>query len=449
VDPTDAVTAMDLKDQAVYIFLQSLQEVDIDRTIKEKLRVEDDTLFVLEESLKLSSYKQIVVIGIGKASLKMGNALKSLLGDKLDKSLLVSDRRHPVNLDTEIIIAGHPIPNRQSLLAGQRIVELLRSCDEFSLIIFLISGGGSSLVELLPSPQVTLEDIQNLNRVLITCGASIHEINVIRKHLSGLKGGRLGLLTKRCRLLAIYISDVNPGDLRAIASNPLLPDEASLDDFYEVLRRYDLIDKLPGSIVKMIERGQILGLPSAEEINTERITTLVLLDNTDVVKAAYRAASQLGFHVEAAFDLVEGNYREVADELLERMARLQYRLPNRPVAIVSGGEVLCPVHGFGIGGRNQEFVLYCAARLAANRTQSCVLSCGTDGIDGNSVAAGAVADQNTVITAGQHGVDARAYLEHNDSHSFFKKVGGLVVTGPTGNNIRDVRVLLTAPCRSD
>jgi glycerate 2-kinase len=440
---------MDLKDQASYIFLRSLQEVDIDRAIKEKLRLEKNILFFAKDSLDLSSYTEIVLIGFGKASLKMGAALKCLLGDKVSRSLLVSDRKHLV-LDSEVIIAGHPIPNHQSLLAGQRIVELVRSCGKSSLIIFLISGGGSSLVELLPSPEVTLEDIQNLNRILINCGASIQEINVIRKHLSGLKGGRLGLLASQSRVLAIYLSDVNPGDLRAIASNPLLPDEASLDDFYAILQRYSLMDKLPRSILKLVEQGQVAGLPSAEEIDVRQIKTLVLLDNTDVVMAASEAAKQLGFHTEAIFDLVEGNYRDIADELIKRLVELQERFPDRPVAILSGGEVLCPVRGPGTGGRNQEFVLYCATRLAAITTRSCicVLSCGTDGIDGNSIAAGAVADQSTVAAAERRGLDVKLYLEQNDSHSFFKKSGGLIVTGPTGNNIRDIRILLALPCRS-
>ena len=434
----------DLKETAKRVFLGTLKAIEPDSVIKQKLRVEGETLSLCGEQIPLDQFNEVVLIGMGKASLKMGCAVENLLGPRVRRGLLVTDRRSRMIVRSEVVVGGHPLPDANSLNAGERIVELVRSCGDGALIIFLISGGGSALVELPVSRSVSLEDLRVTNQVLIGCGATIREINIIRKSLSRIKGGALGWLARNSKCVGLYISDVNPGDLHSIASNPLLPEEIGEGDSLDVVRRFNLIDELPRSVVNVIQRGALERFASECPGTGFRPVTMLLLDNSNAVQAAAEQARQLGFQVEVDDDLIEGEYRTVADQSVDHLMNLKSSFPNERVCVISGGEVSCAVRGDGIGGRNQEFVLYCAARLAGLgiREGAAVLSCGTDGIDGNSKAAGAVADAELVIKAARHAIDASIFISGNDSHSFFKKAGGLVVTGPSGNNVRDLRILM-------
>ena len=431
-----------LKEEAEQIFLATLNALDLKPLVKSKLRLEDETLYLNSGSVSLKDFKEIVLIGIGKASLTIGGALEGLLGDRITRGILVSDRRHELRLKSEVIIAGHPLPDRNSLLAGKKIIELLQTTTPDSLIIFIITGGGSAAVEQAISEDVSLEDLRDLNRLIVNCGATIREMNIVRKHLSRIKGGRLGHLARKSSSIALYLSDVNPGDLRSIASNPLLPDEVKLKDFFDILEKYRLEEKLPSSIRNLIGKGEIPELPRAWG-NEKMNVNILLADNQDAITAAARAARARGFEVETDSRFTEGDYKIVSRELIKRLLSMKRRFPDRVVCLVSGGEVSCPVSGDGLGGRNQEFVLYTALELSGiGEPQIAVLSCGTDGIDGNSDAAGAVADSDLIKAAGARGISASDFLARNDSHSFFKAMGGLVYTGPTGNNVRDVRLFL-------
>lgn len=434
----------DLKETAKLLFLRTLRAIEPESLIKQKIRLDGETLILGAEQIALDDFTEVVLIGMGKACLKMGCAVESLLGHRVKRGLLVTDRRSRMSLRSEVLVGGHPLPDANSLVAGERIVEMVRSCSDRSLIVFLVSGGGSALVELPVSRSISLEDLRDTNQVLIGCGATIREINIIRKKLSRIKGGGLGRLARVSRCVGLYISDVNPGDLRSIASNPLLPEAIGEEDCLQIVKRFKLMDKLPRSVVNVIEQGSLnCGMDEWSSTGFQPLTIL-LLDNSDAVQAAAEHARQLGFRVEVSADLIEGDYRTVADRLVERLLDLKSRFPNELVCVVSGGEVSCPVRGQGIGGRNQEFVLYSAARLGGLgiREGAAVLSCGTDGIDGSSNAAGAVADPELVIRAARHAIDASIFISGNDSHSFFKRAGGLVVTGPSGNNVRDLRILM-------
>jgi hydroxypyruvate reductase len=305
----------------------------------------------------------------------------------------------------------------------------------------LISGGGSSLVELPISSEISLDDLRATNQLLISCGASIQEINVIRKCLSKFKGGRLGYLARKSGRVGLYVSDVNPGDIRSIASNPLLSETGSAGTFFAVMDKYKLLERLPALVVRTIKQVNMSRFDAGERAADENLSTMLLMDNGDALNAAADVAGKLGFHLEVDSDLIEGDYVSVADESIRRLVNLRSRVGG-PVCMISGGEVSCPVRAKGVGGRNQEFVLYSAIRLAhfGIGNGAAVLSCGTDGIDGNSPAAGAVADGNLTERAAQLGEDPSSYIRANDSYTFFKRMGGLVVTGPTGNNVRDVRV---------
>src|SRR6185436_16710041 len=433
----------DLKEDAKSIFLETLKSIQLDSIIRNRLYLSGDQLVVDGYCLDLAFFREVVLIGLGKASASLGPALEGLLGDRLSRGLLVTNGKPVVSLKSEVVVAGHPLPNAASLEAGKRLIQIIESCDHDSLVLLAISGGGSALAESPLSSDITLEDLRELNRVLISSGATIREINIVRKHLSRLKGGRLGYLARDIRSLALFVSDVYPGDLRSIASNPLLPDEATLEEFHEVLDRYGLIDRIPGSIANLIRSGAIQPLPTWDVADGRRVDVL-LLENADAVAAAALAAEARGFRVEVDNSHSEEDYRVGVDGLIERLVSAGREGDSRKVCLISGGEFSCPVSGGGFGGRNQEFVLYCAARLAARGLsgRAAVLSCGTDGIDGNSSAVGAVSDGYVFDAADQAGLDATSFITENNSTSFFCEAGGLIITGPTCNNVRDLRLLL-------
>jgi glycerate-2-kinase len=433
----------DLEEEAKSIFLQMLNRVDPAELIKERFVVEGDTLFIDEEPIRLSDYAEVILIGFGKASASMGVIVEERLKGWITKGLLITNRRPQVKVKSEIIVAGHPLPDSNSLMAGRKIIDTLQTCDEQSLIIFLISGGGSALVESPLFDEITLEDIKELNRILISCGASIQEINAVRKHLSKIKGGRLGFLTKNSKCIALYISDVNNGDMKSIASNPLLPEDLTLEEFYQVIGKYSLLEKLPASIRELARNERIPRLPKwfVEDEHWHR--NVVLAENRDALRVIAEIADRLGYEVKIDLNIVEGDYRKAAEELIRELSGLRQSHSGRSVCLISGGEVSCPVVGRGTGGRNQEFVLYAASRMAASGLEnSVVLSCGTDGIDGSSLATGAVLSVEGVKLAGKRNVDMDGYFQTSDSQAFFLEFGGLVVTGPTGSNVRDIRIML-------
>jgi glycerate 2-kinase len=433
-----------LREEAEHIFFATLNALDLRLLINKNIKLEADTLHVKSESLDLKDHKEILLIGFGKASLTIGAALEELLGSRIGKAILVSDSSHKLNLESEVVIAGHPLPDQKSLLAGNRILEAVKGAASDALIIFVVTGGGSTLVEQPISPDVTLEDLRNLNRLLVNCGATIREINIVRKHLSQIKGGRLGYLARKNSSIAIFLSDVNPGDLRSIASNPLLPDEVKLEEFFAVIEKYRLEQRLPRSVLALIGKGEIQELPCAWR-NERKSINLLLADNLDAINLAADIAREKGFYVETDTAHFEGDYKYVSGELIKSLLTMKARFPDRPACLISGGEVSCPVIGDGIGGRNQEFVLYTALELSKlDNLSVTVLSCGTDGIDGNSPATGAVADPHLIREAQARGINPVDFLKRNDSHSFFKLVGGLVLTGPTGNNVRDLRILIAS-----
>ncbi len=433
----------DLEEEAKSIFLQMLNRVDPAGLIKERFVVEGDTLFIDEAPVRLLDYAEVILIGFGKASASMGVVVEERLKDWITRGLLVTNRRPQVEIKSEIIVAGHPLPDSNSLMAGRKIIDTLQACDEQSLIIFLISGGGSALIESPLFDEITLEDIKELNRILISCGASIQEINAVRKHLSKIKGGRLGFLTKNSKCIALYISDVNNGDMKSIASNPLLPEDLTLEEFYQVIEKYSLLEKLPASIGRLARNKLIPRLPKwfVEDEHTHR--NMVLAENKDALRVIAEIADRLGYEVKVNLNIVEGDYRKAAEELIRELSDLRQLHSGRSVCLISGGEVSCPVVGRGAGGRNQEFVLYTASRMASSGLEnSVVLSCGTDGIDGNSFATGAVLSVEGVKLAGKRNVGLDSYFQTSDSQAFFLEFGGLVVTGPTGSNVRDIRIML-------
>ena len=433
---------IDLKDEATSIFLSTLSAIDLESELRKKLQVKNDILYINETTLNLSKYSEILLIGFGKASLEMGKVLEDLLDEKLTQGVLVTNQIGFMELKSEVIHAGHPSPNVNSIVAGRKILDLIEKSTSDALIIFLISGGGSALVEV-PKGEITLKELQEFNRILINCGASISEVNTLRKAISRLKGGKLRELLRNKTSIAIYLSDVNKGDIGSIASGPLWRSERDEEAIDKILRRYNLLGILPQSI------NQVL---TAEPIHTSKkdscpgstVHHILLLESYQAMTTASALAQAKGYQVEIIEDQVEGDYREMADSLIERIIQMLNAYPSKYVCLISGGEASCRVQGQGIGGRNQEFVLYSAIKLEelAHEAEVAILSCGTDGIDGISPATGAVVDSRTIPIAKENGLEIGTFLKRNDSHSFLKNVGGVLLTGPSGNNIRDLRILL-------
>ncbi len=447
--PDFVIQSPEMKDLARDIFAKTLAHIDVRVMMRTHVAREVDRLLICGEALDLREYARIYVIAFGKAALAMASALHDLLGSRVTAGIVVTHAlppQHELREAKNILLleGGHPLPNLGSLEGAERILELVRTADDRTLVLFLVSGGGSALIEKPIDDAITLEDLQHLNRLLITRGATIQEINAVRKHLSAIKGGRLAARAYPARQVTVYISDVNPGDLSTIASNPTGPDETTLDDVSRVIERYQLLPHLPERIARVLRERRVSETPKPGDPIFSRSSYHVLMDNRTAIEAAAQIAASLGFRVTADFEPYEGYYRDVADHLLARLVSLREAHPGEPVCLIAGGEVSCPVRGSGIGGRNQEFVLYAALQLPglAAGGDMVVLSAGTDGIDGISPAAGAVADAHTVARARALGLDPEHFLQQNDSYTFFHHLGDTIVTGPTGNNVRDLRILL-------
>ena len=435
--------ATSLKDVARQIFAATLVELDVASAFARKINRQQQLLTLGTETLDLSRYQKILTISFGKAAWAMAQALVETLAPEFSTGgIVVSNVPPPAKLvGFETFVAGHPYPDQQSLAAAEKILGTLKQADEKTLVFFLISGGGSALVDKPLATGVTLEDMQVLHRVLVSCGASIDELNAIRKHLSAVKGGRLATAAAPAQQVTILISDVPEGRLATIASGPTLPDPSTVAQCYEVVACYHLLPQFPASIRHLFEARWLEETPKPGAANFARSQSFLLLSSRDVFHAAHKAAAALGFLPECDLSCDEWELGRAADFLLERLQSLRRESPSKPLCLISGGEISSPVTGEGQGGRNQAFVLYCVPKLAGQNVA--VLSAGTDGIDGNSPAAGAVADGETFARAREKGLDAGDYLRRSDSYHFFAALDDTIVTGPLQSNLRDLRLLLT------
>lgn len=433
---------MELRDIALQLFQQTLAAIGVETIVSQNLKLAGAQLGTANESLDLSGFKRILVVALGKASIPMARAAESVLGDYLTNGVVVTNAvlgNPPHRLSC--IFGSHPLPNRGSVTGAETALHLLRENDApDTLVIFLISGGGSAMFEKPIDDRLSLADLQAVNRVLVNCGAVIGEINVVRRFLSAVKGGRLAAAAPLSRQVSLYISDVNADDLSTVSSGPTLASAIARQTFDEIVTRYDLTNQFPPHVAALLDELPDLPQPQI----TERCTHHLLLDNRRALQVAKQfAESQFNCIVEIAEDLVEGEVQEMARVHLERLTTLRERHPGRLVCLLSGGEVICPVRGDGQGGRNQEFILRSAMLLHKQQLKNIVvLSAGTDGIDGHSPADGAVADETTISRAAALGLSAEDYLQRSDSFTFLNKLGDALITGPTGNNVRDVRLLL-------
>jgi len=428
-----------MRQAAREIFLHALAEASIAKGFERHVHCERGVLRVCEDLYDLQSYSRVLVISIGKAGHTMVEALTRQIGAAALEGIVASSVEPSAQVrGFRYFHGGHPTPNAESIHAAKAILKALDAQTAASLVIFLLSGGGSSIVEKPIDGEISLDDLGATYRALVHSGAPIAEINAIRKHLSAVKGGRLAQAAFPAQQVSLLVSDVPEGMADALASGPTMPDSASVEDCYRIAEKHELVAQLPHSTRELFERRVLEETPKSDDPAFCRSRWWPVLSNQTAVEEARAAAERAGFAVHVDNSCDDWDYERAAEYLLQRVREL--RKESERVCLISGGEVTVKVTNGGVGGRNQQFALACAARIAGENIT--VLSAGTDGVDGNSPAAGAVADGSTVMRAQATGLDACAALQKFDAYAFFSALGDAIEIGPTGNNLRDLRILL-------
>lgn len=412
--------------QVVAVLQAALDAVDPAAAIRRYLRREDDTLIVDGQPYDLARYANIYVVGAGKASALMAQAVEGVLEERISRGHVNVKYAHALPTRwVQLHEAGHPIPDAAGVAGAQQIADLLRGATENDLVLCLISGGGSALMTL-PVVGVTLADMQALTDALLRRGATINEINTIRKHLDQLKGGNLARLAYPARVAALILSDVVGNPLDVIASGPTVPDTSTYADAWTLLERYDLLSDAPQAIITHLRRGlagEIADTPKSGDATLNLAQNVIVASNDLAARAAERAARDLGYHALLLSTFVEGEAREVA-QVLAALAKEELasgRPIERPACLILGGETTVTVRGAGKGGRNQEMALAAALRLQG-LGDAAIVCLATDGTDGPTDASGAWADGNTVQRAAALGLDAWAMLQNNDAYPDRKSV---------------------------
>lgn len=430
-----------MKDQLRTLFLDTLDELSLERVMADKLRCRDGVLEAGEVRIDLTDYKKILTVAIGKAAAPMAKAFARLVEPQIASGVIVAPTETsdaPPYFMT--YVGGHPYPTEGSVHAADVVREMLTDLREQYLVVYLLSGGGSAICEKPVSAEISFDDMIEWFRVLVTCGADIVAMNILRKHFSAIKGGRLAAQAHPARQLTLYVSDVPPEQPSTVASGPTMPDESTVADCHITIEKLGIRERLPAPIRRMLDEDRVPETPKQGDEAFERSDWHCLLDNFDAVDAARRRCEELGWETIVDLAVDDLPVSEAVDILLERLRSLKKETGDRPVAVLTGGELSSPVTGDGRGGRNSAFVLDCVRKIAGERIA--VVSAGTDGVDGNSPAAGALADGETLSRAQALEVDPADYYRRSDSYSFFKKLGDALETGPSGNNVRDVRLLV-------
>jgi glycerate 2-kinase len=435
----------DLKQLARRIFRETLAAIDIPATMQRKLRREGTRLHCDEAIFDLRNFEKLRVVAMGKAAHAMVSGLAAVLAPFVRFEGVVSAPTATLKPlpGMKYFVAGHPVPNEESWKAAEAILALLKSCEEKTLLFFLLSGGGSALVDLPLERTLTLEEIQQLNRTLVTCGAPIDSINTVRKHFSAVKGGRLATAANNATKITLAVSDVPVGKESALASGPTLPDPTTIADAKRVIEEFSLREKLPTLLRRRLDEGKVPETPKANAPAFRNAHFCLLLGMDDLFHPAHHAAETKGCIACCDNATDDWQVEKAADYLLAQLEELRETHNGQRVALIADGEVSSPVTGNGIGGRNSAFVLACVKKIAGKKIA--VLSAGTDGIDGNSPAAGAVADGETLERALAARLDPDDAFRRSDAYTFFSRLDDAIVTGPTGNNLRDFRILIAEP----
>jgi hydroxypyruvate reductase len=436
-----------MREVAREIFTTALKNASIESAFARNVHCTRRVLRIGDDLHDLDTYSRVFVVSIGKAAHTMAAALEAQVGSSSFEAGIVSSS---VESTTQArgfryFRGGHPTPNTESVRAASAILNSLTALDPTALAIFMISGGGSSIVEKPVDDDISLPDLTATYRVLVNSGAPIAEINAIRKHLSAVKGGRLAQAAYPAQQVSILVSDVPDDTPDALASGPTMPDSTSIHDCERIAAKYNLVEQFPSSVADLFRQHALDETPKSDDPAFVRARWWTVLSNKVAIDEAAIAATRAGFAVEVDNSCDDWPYDRAADYLLNRLRELRSKVSR--VCLISGGEVTVTVRNGGIGGRNQQFALACAEKISGE--DMTVLSAGTDGIDGNSPAAGAVVDGSTLARAKSYRVDAhgsaeavRHALSGFNAYPFFEALGDALITGPTGNNLRDLRILL-------
>ena len=435
-----------MRGNAVKIFHQGLQAVEPGSVIKRSCKCEGDILFIGNRKYKLSDINNIFVIGAGKATAPMAAAIEDIVGEHITRGIINVKYGHTENLNSiRLIEAGHPVPDKNGIKGANEILNLAAGANKNDLVLCLISGGGSALL-VMPAEGITLKDKQDTIKILLSCGATIHEINTIRKHISNIKGGRLANAVYPADMVSLILSDVVGDDLDVIASGPSVPDPSTFEECMEIIKQYKITKNIPKPVVSHIRKGALGKVPETPKEGNrifQNTYNLVIAGNMEAINAARQESNKLGYKTLVLSSMIEGETRDVA-KVHTAIAKEILKTGNPiqpPACILSGGETTVNIKGNGLGGRNQEFVLSAAIDIS-ERKNIVVLSGGTDGGDGPTEAAGAIADTHTYNRAESMGLNPMNFLSNNDSYHFFKQLDDLLITGPTNTNVMDLRIIL-------
>jgi len=427
-----------MRAMARQIFLRALDEVAVGKAFERHVSCERGVLRVREDLFDLHSFARTVVISIGKAGHSMAEALQNQVGGSLEGIVAAPAPVSQVR-GFRYFEGGHPVPNAESWHAAEAILRTLNAQNASSLVIFLLSGGGSSMVEKPIDDEITLDDLIRTYQLLVHSGAPIAEINAVRKHLSAAKGGRLAQAAYPAQQVSLLVSDVPDRALDALASGPTMPDSTTVEDCQAIAAKYDLLPQLPPSVRELFERHVLEETPKSDDPVFHRSRWWPILSNSDVVASATDEAKRLGFRVEVDNSCDDWDYELAAEYLVKKLRELRSKYAR--ACLISGGEVTVKVINGGTGGRNQQFALAIARKIRGENIT--VISGGTDGVDGNSPAAGAIADGTTVDRASARNLDVSQALADFNTYPLLDALGDTIVTGPTGNNLRDIRILLS------
>lgn len=438
-----------LRNDIKKIYNYSINAINPYIAIKNFIEVESDKFIINNaKTLNLKDFKSINIVGIGKAAFPMAKACEEILGSYISTSIITVKYGYSNKLSNTIVQeAGHPIPDENSVKSTQNIINILNKLTKDDLLICLISGGTSSLLVSLQKP-ITLKEMQEATKTLLSCGANIKEINALRKHISTVKGGNLAKIAYPAKILSFILSDVIGNPLDAIGSGPLVPDNSTFTEVKQIIDKYNIEKNLPQTIVKHIYKGlkkEACETPKQGNKIFDGVENYIIGSNITALKAAEEKAKNLGYNTLILSSLIEGEAKECAifHSAIAKEIKITGNPIKPPACIISGGENTVTIKGNGKGGRNMEFVLATIPYIANNQN-IVITSIGTDGTDGPTDSAGAIADNNSAQKSIEAGLDYKKYLNNNDSYNFFGKMNDLIKTGPTNTNVMDLRIMLVS-----